>query len=197
MEVHRLILGCLQTNCYFICNNGEAIVIDPALNYKKILKKAEEYNVKIKAILLTHGHFDHVGAVKDLQKLGIRVYLSREDGKIMQENSTNFFVQTHKNFIPDVLLEDDDIINLIGLEIKVILTPGHTKGSCCFLCGDYLFSGDTLLKWSYGRVDLYSGNMEDMKNSLKKLFGLNKNYIVLPGHGQDTLLLEEKINLNY
>ncbi|MBE5746280.1 MAG: MBL fold metallo-hydrolase [Clostridiales bacterium] len=199
MEIKKLVLGRLYTNCYFVINNDECIVIDSATNSEEILEFAEKLNVKIKAILLTHGHFDHCTACKQLQENNIKIYVSEHDGLVIENEPKNMGLLKSYSFKPDVLLKGDEELELIGLKIKVINTSGHTKGSVCYLINDVLFSGDTLFaNGSYGRCDFYSGNFEDIKNSiLNRLFNLSDNIKVLPGHGEATTIKQAKKDLTF
>jgi len=194
MEIKKLVLGPLKTNCYFIINNNECIIIDAATNSEKILEFAKDLNVNIKAILLTHAHFDHCSAVKNLQELGIKVYTSKFDYEILKNTPKDFGLNPTKGFTADFVVEDNEELNLIGLKIKVISTPGHTEGCVSYLIQDNLFCGDTLFSGGdYGRYDLYSGDFEKLKHSIKeKLFKLNDNVKIFPGHGEETTIFEEK-----
>ena len=197
MEIKKLILGPLQTNCYVVINQNECIIIDPATNSEKILNFATEQNIKIKAILLTHGHFDHCDAVKNLQKTGVKVYCGEFDFEILKNNPKNFGLNITNSFTPDFMLQDGEELNLIGLTIKVIATPGHTNGSLCYLIGNNLFCGDTLFAGGgFGRCDLFSGDFQKIKHSIKeKLFKLDDNINLFCGHGANTKLGEEKLLL--
>lgn len=194
MVISKIVLGKLQTNCYFIENNGEVIIIDPANEYMKITEYIKQNHFKVKAILVTHGHFDHVGAVHRLQKSGIPVYMSKFDSDIIEKTSGYYFLERTKSFKADFYVKNNDELNLIGLKIKVLETPGHTKGSVSFLLDDFLFSGDLIFAGAnYGRIDLYSGNLEDLRYSLKEvLFKLNDNITILAGHGEQTTVKKEK-----
>lgn len=198
MEIKSLILGPLQTNCYFVLNGKECLVIDPATNSKKILEFAKENNVKIKAILLTHGHFDHCSATQSLQNTGIKVYTSKFDYEILKNSPKDFGLNPTKGFTADFVVEDNQEIDLIGLNIKVITTPGHTEGCVSYLIDNNLFCGDTIFAGGdWGRCDLFSGNYEKIKHSIKeKLFTLQDIVKVFPGHGIDTTIGEEKVLLN-
>lgn len=198
MEIKKLVLGPLRTNCYFVINNKECIVIDPATNSEKILDFAKENNVKIKAILLTHGHFDHCSAVKNLQETGIKVYCSEFDYNILKNSPKDFGLNPAFGFAADFIVNDNQEINLIGIKVKVISTAGHTEGSTSYLIEDNLFCGDTLFAGgNYGRCDLFSGNFEKIKHSIKeKLFVLNNDIKVYSGHGDESIIGIEKKLLN-
>jgi len=197
MEIKKLVLGPLKTNCYFILNGNECVVIDPAINSKKILEFAKENGANIKAILLTHGHFDHCSAVKSLQDAGIVVYTSKFDYEILKDNPKLFGLNPEKAFVANFLVEENQELNLIGLKIKVLTTPGHTEGCVSYLIENNLFCGDTIFAGGgYGRCDLFSSDFYKIKNSIKeKLFKLKDDTIVLPGHGEISTIGQEKILL--
>ncbi len=199
MVIKKLVLGILHTNCYFIVNNGQCIIIDPATDASRIMEYAKSLNAEIKAVILTHGHFDHVGACANLQKNGIKVYVSRIDGEVLKENPALLGLRKNMFFVPDYYLDDGDEINLIGLNIKCILTSGHTEGSMSYLIEDNLFCGDTIFAGGiYGRCDLYSGNYEKIKHSIKDIiFSLDENISLFCGHGKESVIKWEKFMLSY
>jgi len=188
MEVICLPLGAYQTNCYLAWGEDSpgCIVIDPGFTPEAVLQKAQELGKRIDAILLTHGHFDHVGGVKAIAKLtGCAVYL-HEGELVMPESWTDgplFYTDTYG---------EGDVLELSGLSVRVLHTPGHTPGSVCLEAEDTLFTGDTLFWDSCGRTDLPCGDPAALSKSLKRLASLQTDYRVLSGHGQATSLLEEQ-----
>ena len=188
MEVICLPLGAYQTNCYLAWgeDSHSCIVIDPGFTPEAVLQKAAQLDKRIAAILLTHGHFDHVGGVKVIAEAsGCAVYL-HEAELAMPESWTDgplFYTETYG---------EGDTLSLCGLSIRVLHTPGHTPGSVCLAVEDTLFSGDTLFMDSCGRTDLPCGNQAAILQSLKRLAALPTDYRVLPGHGQSTTVFEEK-----
>ena len=188
LHVHTLPLGAYQTNCYLTwgSDSESCIVIDPGFTPEAVMQKAAELGKKIHAILLTHGHFDHVGGVKTIaQQTGCAVYLHEGDLS-MPESWTNgplFYTDTYG---------EGDVLDLCGLSIRVLHTPGHTPGSVCLAVDDTLFTGDTLFMDSCGRTDLPCGNQAMILKSLQRLASLSSDYRVLSGHGQETTLSEEK-----
>ena len=188
LQVHALTLGAYQVNCYIIHDekSTSCCVIDPGYEADTIADKLSELGLSLEAILLTHGHFDHVGAVRDLAAdTGCRVYLCAED-LVMPTNLTAgklYYTQTYA---------EGSTLHLAGLDISVLQTPGHTPGSVCLLIDDTLFSGDTLFAGSCGRTDLPGGSWTDMQSSLKRLSQIEANLWVLPGHGESTMLASEK-----
>ncbi len=188
MKVNLLTLGAYQTNCYVFHHeaSSKCCVVDPGYEPDFILDALEERGLTLEAILLTHGHFDHVGAVRQLAAdTGCDVYICGEDLALPPQLTAGplYYTKTYA---------DGDILHLAGLDITVIHTPGHTPGSVCLLSGTTLFSGDTLFAGSCGRTDLPGGDWATIQESLKKLAGFDANLWVLPGHGEATTLRDEK-----
>ncbi|MCM1367375.1 MAG: MBL fold metallo-hydrolase [Roseburia sp.] len=199
MEILRLVLGQMQTNTYIITEGDSAVVVDPSCSAQTILNTAAQKNAKIECVLLTHAHFDHIGAVAELQRLGAKVYMSALDCGIsaLNDEFAEFFdIENTVSFDADAIVKDGDVLMLSGHEYKVIATPGHTPDSVCYILdGRIVFSGDTLFKMSVGRTDFRYGNVSEMERSLEKLFALKGEYAVLPGHGDATTLdFERKHN---
>lgn len=199
MKLYHLQSGPLNVNSYFLVNDlSQAVVIDSGENYKKIKQVSGQYGFEIKAILLTHAHFDHAGNAKKLQDDGAKIYISKLDApKLLNEdNLASDFGRKFDYLTADYTFEDGEELNVLGIKIKVIATPGHTDGSVCFMVDNSLFTGDTLFYGSVGRTDFKSGNREDMVKSIKKLFNLDGDYTVYPGHdGFTTLERERKYNI--
>ena len=161
MEVQSMVLGMVQTNVYLVKNKktGELLVVDPADSPDRITRKAGEMDGKPAAILLTHGHFDHIGACAALRaKYGIMVYAEEHEKEVLMDTSKNLSGSwaSPVTLEADRYVKDGDILRLAGFEIHVYHTPGHTIGSCCYYFPEEkaLFSGDTLFCESYGRTDL-------------------------------------------
>lgn len=195
MKLYHTQSGPLNVNTYFlVADDGSAVVIDCGENYKKIKQAEQDNGFTIKAVLLTHAHFDHSGCAKKLQDDGAKIYISTLDApKLLNEDNLSAdFGRKFDYLTADQTFSDGDELNLFGIKIKVLSTPGHTDGSVCFLVDNCLFSGDTLFLDSVGRTDFKSGNRYDMINSIKKLFALNGNYAVYPGHDEFTTLERER-----
>ncbi len=189
MKRKTLVLGDYQVNCYLVSDEeGRGVIIDPGYEADRILRAVKEGNLDIKAIFLTHGHFDHIGAVKPLaQALNCPVYLHPKEVTLPPYLTQGLLYYTEE-------YRQGDEISGGDLTFRVIETPGHTEGSVCLLCEDHLFTGDTLFAGSCGRTDL-GGSMLDMLASLKALAALEGNYRVFPGHGPETDLdYERKTN---
>lgn len=188
LNVHALALGAYQTNCYIIHdkNSTSCCVIDPGYEADTILEKLTELGLSLEAILLTHGHFDHVGAVRQLAAdTGCAVFLCAEDLAMPPQLTAGTLYYTHT-------YTEGTQLHLAGLDITVWQTPGHTPGSVCLLVEDTLFSGDTLFAGSCGRTDLPGGSWEQIRASLNRLSQIEANLWVLPGHGESTMLASEK-----
>jgi glyoxylase-like metal-dependent hydrolase (beta-lactamase superfamily II) len=195
--LQKLVVGELATNCYIIGSETtkEGLIIDPADEAGVILKAIGELKLKIKYIVLTHGHPDHFGALADLKKAtGAQVLVHREDAEILELPPIVFFGATFPQPPPaDQQLEDGNTIELGDLKLKVIHTPGHTPGGICLLADSTLFSGDTLFNNGIGRHDLPGGNYEKLMDSLhRRVLTLPEKTVVYPGHGPETTIGEEK-----
>ena len=188
LKVHALTLGDYQVNCYISHDEKSPFccVIDPGYEADTILDKLSELGLTLEAILLTHGHFDHVGAVRDLAAdTGCQVWLCAEDLALPTNLTAGPLCYTNT-------YAEGTTLHLAGLDISVLQTPGHTPGSVCLLTENTLFSGDTLFAGSCGRTDLPGGSWEQMRSSLKRLSEIEANLWVLPGHGESTMLESEK-----
>ncbi len=192
MNIHTIPLGAYQANCYIVSQNHRCILIDPGADARKILAYLAENGLQPEAILLTHGHFDHVGAVLDvIRATGCTLWMHRADHLFADEGSQMFPLAGCT--VPQVrYLEEASPIHLAGMDISVLETPGHTYGSVCILMEDVMFSGDTLFSGSIGRIDLEGGDMHRMMGTLQKLKNLAGSYTVYPGHGPSTTLDREK-----
>ena len=180
-------LGLNQVNTYLLTNGTEAAIIDPGYEADTILDRAAQMGLTIKAILLTHGHFDHVGAVKELvAETGCEVYIHAAEATLppMMTAGELYYTRTYA--------AGATVTPISGVALKVLHTPGHTPGSVCLLWGDQMFSGDTLFEGSCGRVDFPGGDPQEMLKSLHRLASLQAEYQVHPGHGESTTLNREK-----
>ena len=196
MNLIKLVTGKPCENTYIVSEDGvNAVIIDPGDDIKAIVDKLNEHNLVCKAMLVTHAHFDHCNACRYFQELGAKVYLHKKDELLVRTvyNLANKFGVYFHRFLIDYTVKDGDLINLYGMNFKVLHTPGHTGGSCCYILNDsMMFTGDTLFNMSIGRTDFPTGNSSQMKKSLKKLFSLEKDYSIFPGHGLPSKLFTEK-----
>ncbi|PAB60904.1 MBL fold metallo-hydrolase [Anaeromicrobium sediminis] len=199
MIIERIPAGIYATNCYILtCEETyECAIIDPAGSANDIFNYIKENDFIPKYIILTHGHADHIGAVEELRsKFNLKVLIHKDDEYMLK--NANYNLSAHMSgpnieFNSDETFEDGQTIKLGNLEVLLIHTPGHTKGSSCILVENMLFSGDTLFANSIGRTDLEGGSFEDIIKSIKeKLIILDENIKVLPGHGPASTIGIEK-----
>ena len=185
MLIKTIPVGQLEENCYVVTNEAtlESVVIDPGDEANTILDYLESNKLKCVAIMITHGHFDHVGAVDAVaEETDATVYMNElDDAKRHQNNHSSYTLRDG-----GIYYSDGDVIDAAGLSFHIIATPGHTPGSVVLLCGEHLFCGDTLFAGSIGRTDLEGGSSAQMADSLRKLAQLPipRETQVLPGHGE-------------
>lgn len=195
MKIRCIPVGAIQTNCYVVINEEakEALVIDPGEQAKDIRAFMQKQGVTPVAILLTHGHFDHTGAVEELKgSYGIPVYAAKKEKSVLSEPNLSMADYT---LTADEWLEDEEKLSLAGFNLTVIATPGHTPGGCCFYFEEekVLFSGDTLFCESVGRTDFPGGSMSALIRAIReKLFCLPDDVLVFPGHMGETNIGHEK-----
>ena len=196
MEIEILQLGHIKTNCYLILCEKTAIVIDPGFKSDKTVDFLVKNSEKEKYILITHAHFDHIGGAGELKRItGAKIVMGRGESEKMNDpymNLSSVFHAEIENFSPDILLDDGDIIKAGDIEIKAMMTPGHTAGGMSYIIGDKLFSGDTLFFESVGRTDFAGGDFSDLENSVKKLYTLDDSTEIYPGHGPLSTIGHEK-----
>jgi glyoxylase-like metal-dependent hydrolase (beta-lactamase superfamily II) len=188
-------------NSYLIIQKNEVIIIDPGFNGEAILKILEDKALNISAVLLTHGHFDHIRDLRLLKDKGqYPLYIHELEKDFLSDNSLNGSRYFNGSFAlkkdQEVLtFKDNDILSFNDISLQVLYTPGHTKGSCCFLLKNNLFSGDTLFSDSIGRSDLETGSMKDLKKSLQRLNDkISNEVMVFPGHNEQSLMSSIKKN---
>ncbi|MCH5301009.1 MAG: MBL fold metallo-hydrolase [Ruminococcus sp.] len=193
----------LDTHCYLIIdiNTGKKAVVDPGDKSQSLIDELKESDSKLEYVLLTHGHYDHIGFAKELAEMfGAKIVIGEEGKEFLNKGTLNLS-DFHRDicilnpFEGDIFLKDNDTLKLGDSTIKYITTPGHTKGCGCYIIDDNLFCGDTLFCESHGRTDLPTGNENQMYKSLKKLKDLEGDFKVYPGHGPfSTLDHERKYN---
>lgn len=202
VKVDYRVLGMVSTNVYFICNEEsmETVIFDPADNTSSIVNVIESKGYVPKAVLLTHGHFDHIMAAREIcDKYDIKCYSYVDEADLAADPNLNLSTSFMGPFSLNVdeILEDGQMLTVAGMDFKVIHTPGHTKGSCCYYLADegILISGDTLFNESVGRTDFPTGSTRTLLNSIRdRLFVLPDDTKVYPGHGESTTIGYEKVN---
>lgn len=199
MQIETLILGTIEENCFIVYDKGRtAAVIDPGDEAAEILSLISEESLTLGGILLTHGHFDHIGAVTELRHAtGAKVYLHQRDQMLVdnaQAQALMFGLKTPPGFKADHYIKDGDLVEIGELKFSVLHTPGHTQGSVCFYTDGALFAGDTLFHSGIGRTDLPGGSYEDIMSSIAKIFKTYSGDVrVCCGHGPPTTLAREKL----
>lgn len=201
MKIEKFVLGAVQTNSYLILNEEtkELVIVDPAVCPDYLLSHVKSNGYVPKGIILTHGHFDHVMGIEGwLSEYEIPVYLHEDEKEVLANYNLNLSVMIGKYYAYDKVetLKDGEVLELAGFSFKVIHTPGHTQGGCCYYEENeaVLISGDTLFKSSVGRSDFPTGDMSTLVKSIKeKLFVLPDDVMVYPGHNSLTCIADEKM----
>ena len=199
MTIDRLILGNLQTNCYILSDEatGECVVFDPAAEADRIISAIKKHNLKVKYIVLTHVHIDHILALDELKsETGAQVVANSLEAELLNDihgTLADLFSALPPNSRVDITVSDGDTLAFGQSELKFIHTPGHTVGGMCILCDDLLVSGDTLFASSVGRTDFPGGNHGQLIESINsKLMKLDDSVKVFPGHGPSTTIGAER-----
>ena len=190
------------SNTYILVSGSHALIVDPAVSVSAILSAVTGEDAIPEGILLTHGHFDHIISLDSLRNASdIQAYIHEDDAIMLTDGKKNAFYEffgKERTYAPaEHLLSDGQLISLGDESIKVIHTPGHTQGSVCYHCGDFLITGDTLFAESFGRCDLWSGSIEMMSASLSALRRLDGSLTIYPGHGTSSSLRDALDNVAY
>lgn len=202
MKIKTIVTGMVQTNTYIVVDeeSNTAVIVDPAAEYENIIRELNALNVKLKGILITHGHFDHIGAVNPIIKENpVPVYAQKNEAEMMadsQKNLSVYFIQQSIVGIADNFIEHGDIIDFGGqLKFKCLEVPGHTGNSVCYYndITEIVFTGDTLMAGTIGRTDFYLNDSQMLIDNInKQLMTLPDNTRVYPGHGDSTKIVTEK-----
>ncbi|MGI5902048.1 MAG: MBL fold metallo-hydrolase [Desulfitobacteriia bacterium] len=197
--IERFVTPGMGANCYLVSceKTGKAILVDPGAGSRQIFDWVKKSKKDVQYIVLTHGHYDHIGAVEDLRKkLGVQVAIHKEDAEMLVDPQKNLSFFSGLNLSleeAEIILEDNQILEVGEMKIKVIHTPGHTPGGICLLTPEGLISGDTLFDCSIGRADFPGGNLTTLVNSIKeRLLVLDDDVRVFPGHETETTIGREK-----
>lgn len=200
-KLKTLFIPSVRTNCYLLCKENEAILVDAAGDGEYIFNYLTKNSIKIKSILITHGHYDHIEALDLLHKKfpTAKIYACDAEKEVIEDKTKSLMDHDLDSTTQKAItyITDGTIINTLGLDIKFINTPGHTIGSGCFYIEklNILFSGDTLFKDTYGRYDLPTGNAKQITESIKSgLMKFNDDLLVFPGHGFKTTIGYEREN---
>ena len=196
MEIKTLTLGNIAVNCYLLLSETAAVVIDPGFESDEALDFLKNAPNKERLIILTHAHYDHIGYALELSRqTNTKIAIGKFDNEALLNSYVNLAVMFHTELEPfsaDLLLKDGDGFAVGDIEFRVIHTPGHTVGSVSLLVDNVLFSGDTLFKESIGRTDFLGGSFGEIEKSVKKLYTLPEDTIVMAGHGENTTIGYEK-----
>lgn len=193
----KIINVSYQTNCYLVYNeeSKEGFVVD-CIYAPFMISEAQKAGVKIKALLITHGHYDHImGAAELKEKTGAKIYMHESDIEKIDDGSKNFSPYGNnlvRHFDVDVCVKDGDILDLCGARVEVMHTPGHSEGEACYIMDDVIFCGDVLFRESYGRYDNYDGDLVKLKNSIDRLLAIKGDKRLLCGHDKETSLDHER-----
>lgn len=201
-EIKVCAVTMIMTNCYLITDKdtGDMAVVDPGGKSDVLIDDIDNSDGVLKYVILTHGHYDHIGYAKQLaDKYNAKIICGELTNEFLNDNVLNHSAfhpdfEDIKPFSGDILLKDGDKFKLGNTEFEYIYTPGHTKDSGCYIFDDNIISGDTLFCESYGRTDLPTGNDAQMINSIRRLKNIDGNYNILPGHGMLTSLEYERKN---
>jgi len=192
-RIEKLVVGPLSTNCYVLYKGKSAVLIDPAFEWQMLSEFIRKNNLEVKFIINTHTHIDHI-AYED--RLGYEVWVHKNEADFLADKNLNFsyILGLELEVRPEKIriIEKEEKIKAGGFSLEIISTPGHSPGGISILCGRYLFSGDVLFYNSIGRTDIPRGDIVMLEKSVNKLFSLDKDIVVLPGHGPQTTIEREK-----
>lgn len=195
LEIIKFVVGELSTNCYLLKSGEEGVIVDPGAEGERIVKRVKDLELRLKYVLNTHGHFDHIAANDFIrERTAAKVAIHNLDAENLESSSKNSSILLGwdlKQNPADIFLEEGDVLSFGFHSITVLHTPGHTPGSVSFSVGDRIFSGDLIFAGSIGRTDLPGGSSKAMRESLKRLRELSEETIIYPGHGPETSVKRE------
>ena len=206
LEIYRFFPGSWKSNCYVIIgksfDSSHALIVDPSLDAGQLVDFLKEKNARLDAIVLTHGHFDHILTLDDLRdRTKAPVYIHKNDAEMLSDGEKNafafFFGYDMKRKDADRLLDDGEIIRLGDEELKVISTPGHSKGSICLMGDHFIVTGDTIFAQGFGRCDLHGGDAETLRHTINMLKDFDEGLTIYPGHGDSEKLGVALRNVSY
>lgn len=197
-KIKRIVTGSIEENCYIIYEDQTALIVDPGADFQKIMNTIEDLQVAPKAILLTHCHYDHIGALEETRKTyAVPVYVSPLEKDWLMNPALNLSQSlTHPIIAQPAEFEFEAMkdYSIGGLDFRVVPTPGHSPGGVSFIFSDFVVTGDALFKNSVGRSDLPFSNTEDLLNGIKEqLFTLADTMKIYPGHGEESTIGQEKM----
>jgi glyoxylase-like metal-dependent hydrolase (beta-lactamase superfamily II) len=199
IKFKRFTQGLLGSNTYVVWDDAtlEAAVIDAGNDTALIKSVTDTEKLKLKYIILTHAHYDHIHFLPEYKETfqSAKVVIHELDDEMLPNprlNASVLFGPAHVYDRADIAVKDEDVLNLGNETLKIVHTPGHTPGGICILAGDMLFSGDTLFYAGFGRTDLGAGDVKLMASSIEKLYSLDGNITVYPGHGTKTTIAKER-----
>jgi len=201
MKIVKYSLGQLQANCYFLINGQDCLIIDPGDEASFILEQLQRQKLRLVSLMATHGHFDHIGAVGEIQlSFNIHLYIFKEDQFLVDrlEKTAKHFLGYKPAIIKPITVKylTEKKYQISKIKYQIFKTPGHTPGSCCVYLEKekIIFTGDTLFKDGIGRYDFSYSSKDDLNKSLKKIFKLPEETIIYPGHGDETVLKKENLD---
>lgn len=191
MQIKTLSVGPIRANCYILSlkDRDDCVLIDPGAQPERILAAAN--GMRVAAVLLTHGHFDHIGAVAGVLAPDTALYIHGLDEPMLRDPGRNMATMIGQELVVNaaaVPVKEGEVISAAGIAFAVLHTPGHTPGSVCFMTGKALFTGDTMFRHGYGRTDLPGGSWDDLYQSMKRLLLMQKDFDVYPGHDNPTTI---------
>lgn len=204
MKLYVKPVGPIGTNCYIAADdNGRCVMIDPGAQPDRLIAFLEQQKLIPEYILLTHGHYDHIGAVQAIvRRYECKFGIGEKDAEQLSDR-TKSLALSHSLpdadylMTPDLTFKEGDVIEVGEMRFEVIDTPGHTRGGVCYRCGNLLFTGDTLFAGDVGRCDLYGGDYQKILRSVRHLADLPGDYRILPGHGPDSTMEQERRHNQY